>query len=77
MGLAKDVVVIKHLPICTRHSHNKAGFYDERYDSYFCEICNRWLEEPCKCGGNDCKWFPKRPDKPLKKKEKVENEHMS
>ena len=66
----EDVVIVRHMPACTRHSQFWIGLYNEEYDSYYCEICNRWLEDDCKCGGDNCKYFPDRPDKPIYKEDK-------
>ena len=67
MVLSKDVETIGHVPTCLRHEMVYVSKYSTKYDSYYCEKCNRWLEEPCRCGGADCKWFPNRPCKPLVK----------
>ena len=61
----KDVKLKGHIPACLRHGAIVPGIYNSKYDSYYCEICNRWLEDPCDCGGNDCYWYPNRPPKPL------------
>ena len=53
---------MNHVPICTQCGY--PGVRSEQYDSYFCPRCHLWLEPKCKCGGDDCEWFPGRPDKP-------------
>ena len=65
MSLSKDTKTIIHTPSCLRHIGVVPGVYDSIYDSYYCEICNRWLEKPCLCGGDDCEYFPNRPNKPI------------
>ena len=65
MGLEKNVIVIKHHPYCENHHVRYPGTYSEKYDSHYCKICMRWLEQPCKCGGDDCEMFPGRPDNPV------------
>ncbi len=61
----KDIKVVRHTPYCLKHGAIVPGIYDSKYDSYYCEICNQWLYEACKCGGDDCEYFPNRPEKPL------------
>lgn len=51
--------VIAHVPHCGDHG---AGVRSERYDAYFCQPCDRWLEE--KCGDANCWFCPRRPDRP-------------
>lgn len=60
----EDVIVFKHVPYCMKHGYYISGVYNEEYDSYYCNLCNRWLEPMCKCGGNDCEFFPNRPVNP-------------
>ena len=36
--------------------------HESRYDSYYCELCNKWLEE--KCNDPKCEYCNCRPDKP-------------
>ncbi len=36
--------------------------YCLRHDAYYCELCNKWLEE--KCNDPDCLYCPDRPEKP-------------
>lgn len=38
--------------------------YNANYDSYYCELCNKWLEE--KCNDPECEYCIGRPDKPSK-----------
>ena len=41
-------------PVC-----NKTRLYFEKYDSYYCEDCKEWSEEPC--GDEDCSFCSNRP----------------
>ena len=41
---------------------NKAS-YSEKYDAYYCEHCNKWLEEVC--GDYECDFCNARPEHPL------------
>jgi hypothetical protein len=36
--------------------------YNNQYDAYFCELCNKWLEESC--GNPTCDYCNERPEKP-------------
>jgi hypothetical protein len=36
--------------------------YNEIYDSIYCELCNKWLEE--KCNDEKCEYCAERPDTP-------------
>lgn len=36
--------------------------YSEKYDTYFCELCNTWLES--KCDDPECDYCVNRPAKP-------------
>jgi hypothetical protein len=36
--------------------------YSNRYDAYYCELCNKWLEEPCT--DSTCEFCSIRPAKP-------------
>ena len=36
--------------------------YSNRYDSYFCELCNQWLEQSCT--DPNCEFCSSRPKKP-------------
>jgi len=40
--------------------------YSEKFDAYYCDVCNLWLEE--KCVDPLCKLCKQRPIRPLKKK---------
>ena len=43
---------------------NKCGSehqYSNKYDSYYCELCNKWLEE--KCSDTECDFCAIRPNK--------------
>jgi hypothetical protein len=55
--------VVIHIPYC---DCGTAGIRDREYDSYYCPVCNKWLEPECSCKarGDDCS-FPDRPEKPL------------
>ena len=57
--MIENVEVIGHRPFCTLHKVFELGEYFEKYDSYYCKLCNRWLESKCVCG-----MFPNRPNKP-------------
>ena len=62
--MLENVKVIKHLPYCTKHNPYHPGTHDMDYDSYYCDICNRWLELVCSCNGK-CEFSKKkRPEKP-------------
>jgi hypothetical protein len=37
--------------------------YNDEYDSYYCELCNKWLEE--KCNDSECGFCTTRPEKPI------------
>jgi predicted RNA-binding Zn-ribbon protein involved in translation (DUF1610 family) len=41
--------------------------YSEKYDSYFCPVCNIWTEK--KCSDENCVFCKDKPDKPLMKKQ--------
>ena len=38
--------------------------YSVKYDAYYCELCNKWLEPSCEAA--DCEFCAIRPDKPSK-----------
>jgi hypothetical protein len=44
----------------------KCGYkrkYSEEYDAYYCELCNKWLEDKCDDAGCEfCKDRPKKPN---------------
>jgi hypothetical protein len=48
-------MVFGHDCVCTKQ-------YSEKYDTYFCGECNKWLEE--KCTDPDCQYCTTRPEKP-------------
>ncbi len=35
--------------------------YDDKYDAYYCVVCNKWLED--KCSDKDCEFCSKRPER--------------
>lgn len=37
--------------------------YSEEYDAYYCETCNKWLEDTC--GDDSCEYCTKRPEYPV------------
>ncbi len=50
----------------TGSSCDKCGsviYYDDKYDTYFCQSCNEWLES--KCDDPECEYCTKRPEKPI------------
>lgn len=57
----EKVELRKHRPYCTIHNKSK---YSEKYDSYYCIDCNRWIEP--KCSDPNCEFCKDRPDKPQK-----------
>jgi len=36
--------------------------YSNKYDAYYCELCNKWMEE--KCDDENCEFCSSRPNKP-------------
>jgi NADH pyrophosphatase NudC (nudix superfamily) len=36
--------------------------YSSKVDTYYCELCNKWLEE--KCTDPECHYCTTRPEKP-------------
>lgn len=36
--------------------------YSNKYDAYYCELCNEWSEK--KCEDPECEFCSTRPDKP-------------
>lgn len=36
--------------------------YNEKFDAYFCAVCDKWLEK--KRNDGDCEFCTKRPEKP-------------
>jgi hypothetical protein len=55
---------------------NEKRCYDETWDAYYCEKCDKWLEEPCNSkpedGAMGC-WYRcwERPQKPSQAKSDV------
>lgn len=44
---------------------NKCGNerqYSNKYDAYYCELCNKWIED--ECDDEKCEFCSLRPDKP-------------
>ncbi len=48
----------KPCPTCS-----KATAYYDRFDAFFCDYCNNWLDS--NCGDSTCEYCKNRPDKPL------------
>lgn len=44
---------------------NHQTFHYEKWDSYFCALCNSWSED--KCDWNECAYCINRPDEPFNK----------
>lgn len=42
----------------------RAGKYNKVYDAYYCEYCNKWLEEKCD-SKYECTLCKDRPKEPL------------
>lgn len=36
--------------------------YSNKYDAYYCELCNKWLERTC--SDSECEYCKDRPEKP-------------
>lgn len=49
--------MVKHL------EHQMFISLNTKYDSYYCSLCNEWLDP--KCEDPDCSYCPKRPDRPM------------
>lgn len=49
--------------VCVRCGHNVS--YSEDFDTFYCEVCNLWLEE--RCVDPLCDVCPNRPIRPIKK----------
>jgi hypothetical protein len=50
---------LKNCPICNRpQKHSK------RYDAFYCEDCNIWLEPVC--GNRNCEFCANRPKNPVR-----------
>lgn len=52
-----------HCPAC-----DTPRSYSHRYDAYYCQPCDTWLEDQCRDPG--CEFCPDRPEKPS-----VDTEH--
>lgn len=60
MQIKWDINEIK----CNIHFISK---YNEKYDSYYCNICDKWLEKICKCKPYDnCPYKNTIPSRPIK-----------
>lgn len=52
---------MKHTPkIVHNCAHPRS--YSQKYDSYFCADCDRWVEG--RCSDPDCEFCKNRPEKP-------------
>lgn len=51
----------KRKPVCTECKC--VGILSEKYDAYFCEHCNIWLESACP--DSTCTYCKPRPSKPM------------
>ena len=47
-------------PYCPTCKSEKS--YSARYDAYYCELCNKWLEVAC--NDPNCEYCAERPEKP-------------
>lgn len=54
VAMIEDVKVVMHRLYCTKHKTPHSGTYNMDYDSFYCSICNRWLEPECDCPNNTC-----------------------
>lgn len=52
---------MKHVPKIV-HNCTHPRQYSARYDSYYCERCDAWVE--ARCGDPDCEFCRGRPDRP-------------
>ncbi len=53
---------LKRRPMCRSCGDTTSITRDPKYDAYFCEACDRWLETPCTGVGCDmCSGRPARP----------------
>jgi hypothetical protein len=55
-----DNKFIVKCPVCG--AQGKYSYYDDGYDAYYCEPCNKWIDE--KCSDPECEWCSKRPERP-------------
>jgi hypothetical protein len=46
---------------------NKERQYSTKYDAYYCQACDSWLEG--KCGDPNCDFCPTRPEHPSQDRE--------
>jgi hypothetical protein len=49
------------------HDCEKNAVHSEEYDAYYCESCNKWLED--KCDDAECEFCVLRPDTPMEIKD--------
>lgn len=47
------------MEISTEHTCNDTKSYSEKYDCYYCESCNNWLEDTC--DDPNCEFCKDRP----------------
>lgn len=52
---------MKHTPKIV-HNCRHPRSYSQKYDAYFCEKCDVWVES--RCGDPDCEFCHKRPERP-------------
>lgn len=55
------------------HNCEATRLYSDKYDAYFCDFCNKWLEE--KCTDPECDYCTKRPNTPSRDEMKKLSEH--
>jgi len=41
---------------------NEDKLYSDKYDAYYCKVCNKWAED--KCSDPTCEYCTTRPDQP-------------
>lgn len=56
------------------HNCNKTQQYSKKYDAYYCEQCNIWLED--KCNDPECEYCPSRPETPIQSVSELGPEHL-
>jgi len=59
---------MKHVPKIT-HNCPHPRSYSSKYDAYFCEKCDAWIEG--RCGDPDCEFCAGRPEKPSLEEKKT------